>query len=103
MAGHAWALQQGWRALARDLGGHGRSTAYRLYLIGRHCRGLTRLLDPLAVPTPILCCPSYGVPFGLEWAARQTAARRVLNAVGSHALDPWCDSSLMTLKASGAP
>ncbi len=62
----AWAQQHGWRALAYDLAGHGSSSPYRRYSIGRHCRDLSRLLDHLTITAPILCCNSYGVPIGLE-------------------------------------
>jgi len=96
-----WARRLGWRALAYDLGGHGDSSAYRRYSIGRHCRDLTRLLDHLAITTPILCCHSYGVPIGLEWAARNAASGLVLIAGGTHDLDPWWERPLMTLMALG--
>lgn len=97
----AWAERQGWQALAYDLAGHGQSSPYRRYSIGRHCRDLTRLLDHLSISSPILCCHSYGVPIGLEWAARHTVSGLVLIAGGTHNLDPWWERPLMTLMALG--
>ncbi|MFN7678426.1 MAG: alpha/beta fold hydrolase [Cyanobacteriota bacterium] len=40
------------------MGGHGESSPYGRYSIGRHCRDLTRLLDHLSFTAPILCCHS---------------------------------------------
>ena len=96
-----WAQQQGWQSLAYDLGGHGQSSPYRRYSIGRHCRDLTRLLTRLTITKPLLCCHSYGVPIGLEWASRHAASGLVLIAGGTHDLAPWWESPLMTLMALG--
>lgn len=95
------ARRQGWQTLAYDLGGHGDSSPYGRYSIGRHCRDLTRLLDHLAIASPILCCHSYGVPIGLEWAANNLASGLVLIAGGTHNLDPWWEMPLMRLMALG--
>jgi pimeloyl-ACP methyl ester carboxylesterase len=95
------AQRQGWQAVAYDLGGHGDSSPYPRYSIGRHGRDLSRLLDQLAIRSPILCCHSYGVPIGLEWAARNAASGLILIAGGSHDLDPWWERPLMTLMALG--
>jgi pimeloyl-ACP methyl ester carboxylesterase len=95
------ARHQGWQTLAYDLGGHGDSSPYRRYSIGRHCRDLSRLLNHLSIDAPILCCHSYGVPIGLEWAAKNNATGLVLIAGGTHDLDPWWEMPLMTLMALG--
>lgn len=89
------ALEQGWEWLAYDLGGHGGSSAYRRYSIGRHCRDLARLLQRFAIERPLLCCHSYGVPIGLEWARRRPVAGLVLIAGGTHDLDPWWEKPLI--------
>jgi pimeloyl-ACP methyl ester carboxylesterase len=96
-----FAQRQGWRALAYDLGGHGESSPYGRYSIGRHGRDLSRLLDRLAITAPLLCCHSYGVPIGLEWASRHPTSGLVLIAGGTHDLDPWWEQPLMTLMALG--
>lgn len=96
-----WAQRQGWQALAHDLGGHGASSPYPRYSIGRHCRDLTRLLAHTSIEAPILCCHSYGVPIGLEWAARNPTRGLVLIAGGTHNLDPWWEAPLMRLMALG--
>ena len=95
------ARRQGRSALAYDLGGHGQSSAYGRYSIRRHGRDLSRLLDRLAISNPILCCHSYGVPIGLEWAARHPTRALVLIAGGTHDLDPWWEIPVMTLMALG--
>lgn len=92
---------QGWQALAYDLAGHGSSSPYRRYSIGRHCRDLSRLLQQLAIEAPILCCHSYGVPIGLEWATRHPVTGLILIAGGSHGLAPWWEPPVMTLMAIG--
>jgi pimeloyl-ACP methyl ester carboxylesterase len=97
----AWAKRQGWQALAYDLGGHGDSSPYGRYSIGRHGRDLTRLLTHFGITAPILCCHSYGVPIGLEWASRHPTTGLVLIAGGTHDLDPWWEQPLMTLMALG--
>lgn len=96
-----FARHQGWQTLAYDLGGHGDSSPYGRYSIGRHGRDLTRLLARLAISAPILCCHSYGVPIGLEWAARNPSRGLVLIAGGTHDLDPWWEMPLMRLMALG--
>ena len=96
-----FAKRQGWQALAYDLGGHGDSSPYSRYSIGRHCRDLSRLLDHLAIREPILCCHSYGVPIGLEWSSRHVASGLVLIAGGTHDLDPWWEMPLMTVMGLG--
>lgn len=95
------ARRQGRQALAYDLGGHGESSPYRRYSIGRHCRDLTRLLDRYEIRSPVLCCHSYGVPIGLEWCTRNHASGLVLIAGGSHDLAPWWEIPAMTLMALG--
>lgn len=86
---------QGRTVLAYDLGGHGQSTTYPRYSIGRHWRDLTRLLDNFLIQSPVLCCHSYGVPIGLEWARRYPIRGLVLVAGGTHNLAPWWEIPLM--------
>ncbi|MFO0017996.1 MAG: alpha/beta fold hydrolase [Synechococcaceae cyanobacterium] len=93
--------RQGWQALAYDLGGHGQSSVYRRYSIGRHCRLLSRLPSQLSISDPILCCHRYEVPIGLELASRHRATGLVLITGGTDDLDPWWESPLMTLMALG--
>jgi pimeloyl-ACP methyl ester carboxylesterase len=97
----AFAKAQGWEALAYDLAGHGSSSPYRRYSIGRHGRDLTRLLERFGITAPVLCCHSYGVPIGLEWAQRHPTRAVVLIAGGTHDLDPWWEIPLMTAMAWG--
>ena len=87
--------------LAYDLAGHGESTPYNRYSLGRHRRDLTRLLRRYRVKQPILCCHSYGVPLGLEWARRNRASGLILIAGGTHDLDPWWEIPLMKFLAWG--
>lgn len=89
------AQAQGWEALNYDLAGHGDSSSYNRYSIGRHQRDLNRLLRRYGIRLPVLCCHSYGVPIGLEWAQRQQAAGLVLVAGGTHDLAPWWEIPLM--------
>lgn len=89
------ARRQGWQALAYDLGGHGQSSPYPAYSIGRHGRDLRRLLHHLAIEAPILCAHSYGVPIALEVARRSPVRGLVLVAGGTHNLDPWWEQPLM--------
>lgn len=98
---YEFAVAQGWEALAYDLAGHGQSLPYPRYSIGRHCRDLTRLLDCFSIQAPILCCHSYGVPIGLEWAQRNKVSALVLIAGGTHNLDPWWEVPLMKLLTWG--
>ena len=98
---YAFVTAQGWEALAYDLAGHGDSSSYPRYSIGRHCRDLTRLLDHFGIVAPVLCCHSYGVPIGLEWAQRHPTRAVILIAGGTHDLDPWWEIPLMTAMAWG--
>ena len=86
---------QGRTVLAYDLGGHGQSTSYPRYSIGRHGRDLTLLLDNFLIQSPVLCCHSYGVPIGLEWARRYPVKGLVLVAGGTHDLAPWWEIPLI--------
>lgn len=88
-------FQQGQEVLAYDLGGHGQSTEYDDYSIGRHRRDLNRLLHLFKIEQPILCCHSYGVPIGLEWVRRHPVKGLVLVAGGTHDLAPWWEIPLM--------
>ncbi|MEM8830861.1 MAG: alpha/beta hydrolase [Cyanobacteria bacterium P01_G01_bin.19] len=94
-------LSQDKEVLAYDLGGHGESTPYNRYSLGRHRRDLTRLLRRYRMRQPILCCHSYGVPLGLEWARRNKTSGLVLIAGGTHDLDPWWEIPLMKFLAWG--
>lgn len=94
-------LQQGRAVLAYDLAGHGQSTPYPRYSLGRHQRDLTRLLRRYHLKLPILCCHSYGVPLGLEWARRHRVSGLVLVAGGTHDLAPWWEIPLMKFLAWG--
>ena len=94
-------LHQGRSVLAYDLAGHGQSTPYPRYSLGRHQRDLTRLLRRYEIELPILCCHSYGVPLGLEWARRHRVSGLVLVAGGTHDLDPWWEIPLMKFLAWG--
>lgn len=92
---YEFACTQGWEAIAYDLAGHGQSSPYPRYSIGRHCRDLTRLLHHFGIQSPVLCCHSYGVPIGLEWAQRHSTSALILVAGGTHELDPWWEIPLM--------
>ena len=94
-------LDQDQAVLAYDLAGHGQSTPYPRYSLGRHQRDLTRLLKRYHVKLPILCCHSYGVPLGLEWARRHRVSGLVLVAGGTHDLAPWWEIPLMKFLAWG--
>lgn len=94
-------LEQGKTVLAYDLAGHGQSTPYPRYSLGRHQRDLTRLLKRYHLKTPILCCHSYGVPLGLEWARRHQVSGLVLVAGGTHNLEPWWEIPLIKFLAWG--
>ncbi len=95
------ACDQGRQTLVYDLAGHGDSSPYPRYSIGRHRRDLTRLLDHFGIRSPVLCCHSYGVPIGLEWAQRLPTSALILIAGGTHNLDPWWEIPLMSLMAKG--
>lgn len=88
-------LAQQQAVLVYDLAGHGQSAPYRRYSIGRHCRDLARLLKRFHIWAPILCCHSYGVPIGLEWARRYPVSGLILMSGGTHNLDPWWEVPLM--------
>lgn len=92
---------QGREVLAYDLAGHGQSTPYQRYSIGRHQRDLKRLLYRFQITAPVLCCHSYGVPIGLEWARRHPVSALVLIAGGTHDLAPWWEVPLMKFLAWG--
>ncbi len=94
-------LAQGQAVLAYDLAGHGQSTPYSRYSLGRHQRDLTRLLKRYHIQAPILCCHSYGVPLGLEWARKHQVSGLVLVAGGTHNLDPWWEIPLIKFLAWG--
>ena len=94
-------LSQGKSVLAYDLAGHGQSTPYPRYSLGRHQRDLTRLLKHYHIQSPILCCHSYGVPLGLEWARRHRVSGLVLVAGGTHNLAPWWEIPLIKFLAWG--
>jgi pimeloyl-ACP methyl ester carboxylesterase len=83
------------------LAGHGQSSPYPRYSIGRHCRDLTRLLGHFDIHQPILFAHSYGVPIALEWCQRHPVAGLVLVAGGTHDLDPWWEVPLMQSLAWG--
>lgn len=91
----------GREVLAYDLAGHGQSSPYPRYSIGRHRRDLTRLLQRFHITVPVLCCHSYGVPIGLEWARRHPVSGLVLIAGGTHNLAPWWEVPLMKFLAWG--
>ena len=94
-------LSQEIEVLAYDLAGHGQSSPYKRYSLGRHRRDLTRLLGYYKVKKPILCCHSYGVPLGLEWARRNQVSGLVLIAGGTHNLAPWWEIPLIKFLAWG--
>lgn len=86
---------QGREVLAYDLAGHGQSSPYPRYSLGRHRRDLKRLLHRFPINSPVLCCHSYGVPLGLEWARRHQVSALVLIAGGTHNLAPWWEVPLI--------
>jgi pimeloyl-ACP methyl ester carboxylesterase len=92
---------QGREVLVYDLAGHGQSQPYNRYSVGRHCRDLTRLLRHFHIQSPILCCHSYGVPIGLEWARRHQVSALVAIAGGTHNLTPRWEIPLIKFLACG--
>ncbi|MBW4526630.1 MAG: alpha/beta hydrolase [Phormidium tanganyikae FI6-MK23] len=102
-----WCLQwdyfrsQGQEILTYDLAGHGQSGRYERYSVGRHRRDLTRLLQHFNIDRPILCCHSYGVPVGLEWARRHAATALIAIGGGTHNLTPWWEIPLIKFFAIG--
>lgn len=94
-------LDCGREVLAYDLAGHGQSSSYKRYSLGRHRRDLTRLLRRYHLKSPLLCCHSYGVPLGLEWARRNKVSGLVLVAGGTHNLAPWWEIPLIKFLAWG--
>ncbi|NMF85207.1 alpha/beta hydrolase [Nodosilinea sp. P-1105] len=100
-AQYEFALAQGWEAIAYDLAGHGQSSPYPRYSLGRHCRDLTRLLDRFQIARPILFAHSYGVPLALEWCQRHPVVGLVLVAGGTHDLAPWWEVPLIQSLAWG--
>ena len=90
-----YGLARGRECLTYDLAGHGQSSAYPRYSIGRHCRDLGRLLERCGISAPLLIAHSYGVPIALEWARRQPVGGLVLAAGGTHELQPWWEQPLM--------
>lgn len=94
-AQYQFAQQQGWEALTYDLAGNGQSSPYRRYSLGRHGRDLARMLKRFQIRRPVLCCHSYGVPLGLEWAQRHPVSGLILICGGTHNLDPWWEVPLM--------
>lgn len=102
-----WSLQwqffqaRGQEILAYDLAGHGESGRYGRYSIGRHRRDLNRLLQHFNIHHPILCCHSYGVPIGLEWANRHAATALIAIGGGTHNLTPWWEVPIIKLFAIG--
>lgn len=102
-----WCLQwdhfqaQGQEILTYDLAGHGQSERYSRYSVGRHRRDLTRLIEHFKLHRPILCCHSYGVPVGLEWARRHHATALIAIGGGTHNLTPWWEIPLIKFFAIG--
>lgn len=85
----------GQSVLVYDLAGHGQSSSYPQYSLGRHCQDLRRLLKYFQISDPVLCCHSYGVPLGLEWASEYPVSGLILIAGGTHDLAPWWEIPLM--------
>ncbi|QDL10936.1 alpha/beta hydrolase [Brasilonema octagenarum UFV-E1] len=98
---YEFAQSQGWEVLVYDLAGHGQSSPYPRYSIGRHCRDLRRLLYKLGISSPVLCCHSYGVPIGLEFAQHNCVSGFIAIAGGTHNLAPWWEIPLMKFMAWG--
>jgi len=98
---YEFASSRGWEVLVYDLAGHGASLPYNRYSMGRHRRDLARLLHRFEIHAPVLCCHSYGVPIGLEWAQRHRVSALILIAGGTHDLDPWWEIPFMKLMTWG--
>jgi pimeloyl-ACP methyl ester carboxylesterase len=92
---------QGWQVLVYDLAGHGQSSPYPRYSLGRHRRDLQRLLYQFGIESPVLCCHSYGVPLGLEFSQYNCVSGLILIAGGTHDLAPWWEIPLMKFMAWG--
>lgn len=91
----------GWAALAYDLAGHGESGQHHRYSIEQHRRDLLGLLQHFQIQAPILCCHSYGVPIGLEWAARYPTCGLILIGGGTHNLTPAWEMPLIRILGAG--
>lgn len=98
---YEFARNQRWEVLAYDLAGHGQSSAYSRYSIDRHRRDLKRLLQHFNIESPILCCHSYGVPIGLEFAQHNSVSGIIAIAGGAHNLAPWWEIPLMKFMGWG--
>lgn len=98
---YEFALNQGLEVLTYDLAGHGQSSKYPRYSVGRHCRDLKRLLQHFDIESPVLCCHSYGVPIGLEFAQHYPVSGIIAIAGGTHDLAPWWEIPLMKLMQWG--
>jgi pimeloyl-ACP methyl ester carboxylesterase len=98
---YEFAQSQGWGVLAYDLAGHGQSSSYYRYSIDRHRRDLKRLLQRFNIEAPILCCHSYGVPIGLEFAQHYSVRGIIAIAGGAHNITPWWEIPLMKFMAWG--
>ena len=94
-------LDRGREVFTYDLAGHGQSSPYNSYSLGRYRRDLSRLLQKYQIKSPIVCCHSYGVPLGLEWARRNGVAALILIAGGTHNLAPWWEIPLIKFLAWG--
>jgi pimeloyl-ACP methyl ester carboxylesterase len=94
-------LHQGREVFTYDLAGHGQSSPYNRYSLGRHRRDLRRLLQRYQIESPVVCCHSYGVPLGLEWVRRNRASGLILIAGGTHNLAPWWEIPLIKFLAWG--
>lgn len=92
---------QGREVLAYDLAGHGQSSPYQRYSLGRHRRDLTRLLHHFHITSPVLCCHSYGVPIALEFARKHPVNALIAVGGGTHDLAPWWEIPLMKFLAWG--
>ncbi len=78
--------------LAYGLARHRQSCPHQRYSLERHRRDLTQLLQNFHIQVLILCCHSYGVPLGLEWARRNPVRTLITINSDTHDLDFWWDS-----------